>query len=39
MALTKDIFTAADAALIAGVLAHPAETLHLQSGDGAKRTD
>jgi galactokinase len=36
MALTDDRFAAADAAAIAGVLPHPAETLHLRSGDGAR---
>jgi galactokinase len=36
MALTSDQFTAADAATIAAVLPHPAQTLHLQSGPGAR---
>lgn len=38
MALTRDTFTAADAQAVAGVLEHPAETLHLQSADGARVT-
>ena len=38
MALTRDAFTAADAQAIATILPHPAEVLHLQSGDGAQVT-
>lgn len=35
MALTRDTFTSADAEAVANILAHPAEVIHLQSGDGA----
>jgi len=38
MALTDEKFSPADADAIARVLAHAAEVLHLQSGDGAKVT-
>jgi len=35
MALTRDTFSATDAEAVANILAHPAEVIHLQSGDGA----
>lgn len=38
MALTRDNFTLADAQAIAALLPHPAEVLHLRSGDGARVT-
>lgn len=38
MALTNEQFSPADAQAIASILPHAAEVLHLQSGDGAKRT-
>jgi galactokinase len=36
MALTRDTFTAADAASIASQTSHPPEIIHLQAADGAK---
>src|SRR5688572_12981515 len=33
MALTRDTFSAQDAGAVANILAHPAEVIHLQSGD------